>query len=70
MVQSWKRRRPGVEPALASGAPLPPPLAAARFPSAAPLIGALAMDAVQAGATTDGGPVTVSPRPLSEGLPA
>ncbi len=72
MVQSWDRIRPGLEHALSTGVPFPPELVAARFPSDAPLIGAvaLAVDAVPAGATADGGPVTFSPSTLSEGLPS
>jgi glucokinase len=72
MVRSWDRIRPGLEEALSAGVPFPPELVAARFPSDAPLIGAvaLAVDAVQAGGSTDGGPVTFSPNTLSEGLPS
>lgn len=75
MVRSWDRLQPGLQHALSVGVPFPPELVAARFPSDAPLIGAiaLAVDAAQAGATTqagtaDDGPVTVPSRTLSEGL--
>jgi predicted NBD/HSP70 family sugar kinase len=70
MVQSWDRLRPGLQQALDSGVPFPPELVVARFPSDAPLIGAvsLAVDAVQARAPADGGPVSLS-RTLTEGLP-
>ncbi|MGN6174373.1 MAG: ROK family protein, partial [Streptosporangiaceae bacterium] len=77
MVRSWDRLRPGLSRALSTGVPFPPELVAARFPSDAPLIGAvaLAMDAALAGAAThpvaDGGdPVTYPPITLSEGLPS
>src|SRR5215472_17629560 len=71
MVRSWERLRPGLQQALSAGVPFPPELVAARFPSDAPLIGAvaLAVDAAQAGALADGGPVSVSGT-LSEGLPS
>jgi glucokinase len=78
MVRSWDRLRPGLQHALSAGVPFPPELVAARFPSDAPLIGAvaLAMDAAaltgaaaQPGA--DGGdPVSFPPITLSEGLPS
>jgi glucokinase len=77
MVRSWDRLRPGLSHALSAGVPFPPELVAARFPSDAPLIGAvaLAMDAALAGAPAqpgaDGGdPVSFSPITLSEGLPS
>jgi glucokinase len=51
MVRSWDRLRPGLQRALTVGVPFPPELVAARFPSDAPLIGAvaLAVDAAQGG---------------------
>ena len=69
MVRSWDRLRPGLQQALGTGVPFPPELVAARFPSDAPLIGAvaLAVDAVQASGPAESGSVTVS-QPLSEGL--
>jgi glucokinase len=77
MVRSWDRLRPGLQHALSAGVPFPPELVAARFPSDAPLIGAvaLAMDAALAGAAAqpgaDGGdPVSFPPITLSEGLPS
>jgi len=77
MVRSWDRLRPGLSHALRAGVPFPPELVAARFPSDAPLIGAvaLAMDAALAGAAArpvaDGGdPVSFPPITLSEGLPS
>ena len=77
MVRSWDRLRPGLQHALSEGMPFPPELVAARFPSDAPLIGAvaLAMDAALAGAAAhpvaDGGdPVSFPPITLSEGLPS
>ena len=77
MVRSWDRLRPGLEHALSAGVPFPPELVAARFPSDAPLIGAvaLAVDAAHAEAAarpgTDGGdPVTFPPITISEGLPS
>ena len=71
MVRSWDRLRPGLQQALDSGVPFPPELVVARFPSDAPLIGAvaLAVDAVQAGAPSGGGPVFLS-RTQTEGLPS
>jgi glucokinase len=77
MVRSWDRLRPGLSHALSAGVPFPPELVAARFPSDAPLIGAvaLAMDAALAGAAAHpvadgGGPVPYPPITLSEGLPS
>jgi hypothetical protein len=77
MVRSWDRLRPGLSHALSAGVPFPPELVAARFPSDAPLIGAiaLAMDAALDGAAAhpvaDGGdPVSFPPITLSEGLPS
>jgi predicted NBD/HSP70 family sugar kinase len=71
MVRSWERLRPGLQQALISGVPFPPELVAARFPSDAPLIGAvaLAVDAVEADAPAGGGSVSLS-RTLTEGLPS
>ena len=75
MVRSWDRLQPGLRHALNAGAPFPPELVAATFALDAPLVGAVAL-AVDAGATTQagtaahGGPVTVSSRTLSEGLPS
>jgi glucokinase len=63
MVQSWERLRPGLEHALSSGVPFPPELVVAKFPSDAPLIGAiaLALDAISAeGDRTDGQDVNLS----------
>jgi len=77
MVRSWDRLRPGLEHALSAGVPFPPELVAAKFPSDAPLIGAvaLAVDAAHTGAAAqpgaDGGdPVTFPPITISEGLPS
>jgi glucokinase len=77
MVRSWGRLRPGLEHALSAGVPFPPELVAARFPSDAPLIGAvaLALDAAHAGAAAQpgaggGDPVTFPPITISEGLPS
>ena len=57
MVRSWDRLRPGLQHALSEGMPFPPELVAARFPSDAPLIGAvaLAVDAAQTGAAAQPG---------------
>lgn len=74
MVRSWARLRPGLQRALTAGVPFPPELVAARFPSDAPLIGAvaLAVDAAHgrystvAGAT--GGPLEAAAAgPASDG---
>ena len=70
MVGSWDRLRPALQDALTAGVPFPPGLVAARFPSDAPLIGAiaLAVDATRA----DGvgrADITLPVTPLSEGLP-
>ena len=78
MVRSWDRLRPGLQHALSAGMPFPPELVAARFPSDAPLIGAVALaaDAAQTGAAAqpgaDGGdPVTFPPSTtLREGQPS
>jgi glucokinase len=77
MVRSWDRLRPGLQHALSVGVPFPPELVAARFPSDAPLIGAvaLAVDGAHAGAAAqpggDGGdPVTFPPITISEGQPS
>jgi glucokinase len=71
LVGSWDQIRPGLERALAAGVPFPPELVAARFPSQAPLMGAiaLAVDAVQPVTATGGGPVPIS-RMFSEGSPS
>ena len=63
MVRSWERLRPGLEHALSAGVPFPPELVLAKFPSDAPLIGAiaLAVDAISAGGDhTDGRGVDLS----------
>jgi glucokinase len=69
MVRSWDRLRPGLQDALMAGVPFPPELVAARFPSDAPLIGAvgLAVDAARLGGV-HGGRVTLPAVSLSEGL--
>jgi glucokinase len=71
MVRSWDRLRPGLRQALDSGVPFPPELVVARFPSDAPLIGAvaLALDSVQAHAPAGDGSVSPS-RTLTEGSPS
>jgi glucokinase len=43
MVRSWDRLRPGLQDALTAGVPFPPELVVARFPSDAPLIGAVGL---------------------------
>jgi predicted NBD/HSP70 family sugar kinase len=70
MVRSWDRLRPGLQDALTAGVPFPPELVVARFPSDAPLIGAvgLAVDAAQEGGLHGAG-VTLPAVSLSEGLP-
>jgi glucokinase len=70
MVRSWDRLRPGLQDALAAGVPFPPELVIARFPSDAPLIGAvgLAVDAAREGGV-HGAEVTLPAVSLSEGLP-
>jgi glucokinase len=70
MVRSWDRLRPGLQDALDAGVPFPPELVAARFPSDAPLIGAvtLALDAARADGV-DGAHVNLPAISLSEGLP-
>jgi glucokinase len=70
MVGSWDRLRPGLQQALSAGVPFPPELVAARFPSDAPLIGAVALaaDAIQEHGGTDGRAVTFSSAMLSEGI--
>ena len=69
MVQSWDRLRPGLQDALTAGVPYPPELVVARFPSDAPLIGAvgLAVDAARE-AGVHGAEVTLPAVTLSEGL--
>lgn len=70
MVRSWDRLRPGMQDALAAGVPFPPELVVARFPSDAPLIGAvgLAVDAAREEGI-HGAEVTLPAVSLSEGLP-
>ena len=70
MVRSWDRLRPGLQDALTAGVPFPPELVVARFPSDAPLIGAvgLAVDAAREGGV-HGAEVTLPAVSLSEGLP-
>jgi len=70
MVRSWDRLRPGLQDALTAGVPYPPELVVARFPSDAPLIGAvgLAVDAAREGGV-HGSEVTLPAVSLSEGLP-
>jgi predicted NBD/HSP70 family sugar kinase len=70
MVRSWDRLRPGLQDALTAGVPFPPELVVARFPSDAPLIGAigLAVDAAREGGIHGAG-VTLPAVSLSEGLP-
>ena len=67
MAGSWERLRPGLHDALRAGVPFPPELVPARFPSDAPLIGAvgLAVDAARDG----GARITFPALTLSEGLP-
>jgi glucokinase len=62
MVRSWEYLRPGLQQALDAGVPFPPELVAAKFPSDAPLIGAvaLAVDALQARGNHGGGSVSPS----------
>lgn len=70
MAGSWERLRPGRGGPAARAFPFPPELAAARFPSNAPLIGpvALAVDSIQSHGGTDGRAVTFSSAILSEGI--
>ena len=70
MARSWDRLRPGLQDALTAGAPFPPELVLARFPSDAPLIGAvvLALDAARTDGA-DGAHFTLPAISLSEGLP-
>jgi glucokinase len=70
MVRSWDRLRPALQDALTAGVPFPPELVAARFPSDAPLIGAiaLAVDATRADGVGSAD-ITLPVTPLSEGLP-
>ena len=69
MAGSWDRLRPGLQDALTAGVPFPPELVLARFPSDAPLIGAvvLALDAARADGV-DGAQVNLPAISLSEGL--
>jgi glucokinase len=72
MVRSWERLRPGLEQALNAGVPFPPELVVAKFPSEAPLIGAvaLALDAISAGDDRTGEyGVNLSSVMLTEGMP-
>lgn len=70
MVRSWDRLRPGLQDALTAGVPFPPELVVARFPSDAPLVGAvgLAVDAAREGGVHSA-EVTLPAVSLSEGLP-
>jgi glucokinase len=70
MARSWDRLGPGLQDALTAGVPFPPELVVARFPSDAPLIGAvgLAVDAAREGGV-HGAAVTLPAVSLSEGLP-
>ncbi len=70
MVRSWDRLRPGLQDALTAGVPFPPELVVARFPSDAPLIGAvgLAVDAARERGI-HGAEITLPAISLSEGLP-
>ena len=72
MVRSWEYLRPGLEQALSAGVPFPPELVVAKFPSEAPLIGAvaLALDAISARDDRTGEyGVNLSSVMLSEGIP-
>jgi len=71
-AQSWDRLRPGLQHALSAGAPFPPELVIARFPAAAPPIGAvaLAVDAISPrGDHGEGHHENLSSVMLSEGIP-
>jgi glucokinase len=70
MVRSWDRLRPALQDALSAGVPFPPELVPARFPSDAPLIGAvaLAIDATRADGVGSAD-ITLPVTSLSEGLP-
>jgi glucokinase len=73
MVRSWERLRPGLQQALSVGVPFPPELVVAKFPSEAPLIGAvaLALDAISPRDDRDDEPgVNLSPVMLTEGMPS
>ncbi|HZX03044.1 ROK family protein [Kribbella sp.] len=50
LVRSWDQLEPGLRRALDAAVPFPPELSVARFPSDAPLIGALALGVEAAGA--------------------
>jgi glucokinase len=50
LVGSWDRIEPGLRRALDAAVPFPPELTVARFPSDAPLVGALALGVQAAGA--------------------
>ena len=72
IARSWERLRPGLEQALSAGVPFPPELVLAKFPSEAPLIGAvaLALDAISARDDRTGEyGVNLSSVMLSEGIP-
>ena len=72
IVRSWERLRPGLEQALSAGVPFPPELVVAKFPSEAPLIGAvaLALDAISPRDDRADEPgVDLSSVMLSEGMP-
>ncbi|WP_427892724.1 ROK family protein [Kribbella sp. GL6] len=49
LVRSWEQLEPGLRRALDAAVPFPPELSVARFPSDAPLIGALALGVEAAG---------------------
>jgi len=70
MVRSWDRLRPGLQDALTAGVPFPPELVVARFPSDAPLIGAVGL-AVNAAREEGlhGAEVILPAVTLSEGMP-
>jgi glucokinase len=53
LVRSWDQLEPGLRRALDAAVPFPPELSVARFPTEAPLIGALALGVEAAGAVLD-----------------
>jgi glucokinase len=62
MARSWDRLRPGLQDALRAGVPFPPEIVIARFPSDAPLIGAVILALDAAGAQdVDGAHITFPP---------
>src|SRR4029077_19125094 len=63
MVRSWDRLRPALQDALTAGVPFPPELVAARFPSAAPLIRAIALAVDATRADGVGGAAITPPAP-------